>query len=223
MSSPTSSKDITEGLQFEYDQLRREILQNFVLTMQILGGTFALSGTLWSIALSTAVDDHRIKGVLFLFVWGIAIVASFRTTDLVRSTFMIAAYLRVFIEPRLANPKWETRLFQLRKVYPLGGFGTFRLTEQSTYVAIVLGSLGLAGFYIVPLSLRIFQASQSSVLPAVAITSTLFLVCLIITPWALIQTWKRYRRFEPKYDETFGSIWRQIRDQESSTDQNTGS
>ncbi|MDQ3706112.1 MAG: hypothetical protein M3437_12950 [Chloroflexota bacterium] len=221
MTSPTNEDDTREGLQFEYDQLRREIMQNFVLTMQILGGTFALSGTLWTLAFSEAVKDVTIKGVLFLFVWGIAIVASFRTIDMVRSTFMIAAYLRVFVEPKLMNPKWETRLYQLRGVYHSGGFGTFRGTEQSTYITIILGSLGFAGLNILPEFQRVLasQSSPQSVVATISALLLLFAICFLITPFALSEAWQRYNKFESQSDKTFGSIWRDIRDQESSTEQ----
>jgi hypothetical protein len=95
---------------FQYDQLRKEILQNQTAILQILGFTLALTGTLFTLALTKAVPTE----VSYLFLIGggfVVLISCLMIIDTEDSTFNIAAYLRTFLEPNLASVKWETRLY----------------------------------------------------------------------------------------------------------------
>src|SRR6266545_3033213 len=97
-------------LLFEYDQLRKEILENFSLGVQILGGTVTFAAVIMTLGFSGAVQNYSAKAALFFVGESIAFIGMLQTLSLARSTFRIASYLRVFTEKGLDCVRWETRL-----------------------------------------------------------------------------------------------------------------
>jgi hypothetical protein len=125
IDSETRSKE----LMFEYDQLRREILQNDVMAIQISGGVFLIVSALMGFALTREGVDNLIKGSLFIVAGIAAIYGLFQTTWRVKNTRIIASYLRVHVEPHTSYLRWETRL--LRHIRnPQEGKGIALLTNQ---------------------------------------------------------------------------------------------
>jgi hypothetical protein len=125
MDSEIKSKE----LMFEYDQLRKEILQNDVLAIQISGGVFLVVSALMGFALTREGVDNLTKGSLFIVAGLAAIYGLFQTTWRVKNTRIIASYLRVYVEPKTAYLRWETRLFRYIRD-PQKGRGIGLLTNQ---------------------------------------------------------------------------------------------
>jgi hypothetical protein len=119
----------SKELMFEYDQLRKEILQNDALAIQISGGVFLIVSALMGFALTREGVDNLIKGSLFIVAVVVAIYGLFQTTWRVRNTRLIASYLRVHIEPQTSHLRWETRLFHYIRD-PQKGRGMHLLTNQ---------------------------------------------------------------------------------------------
>ena len=56
-----------------------------------------------------------IKGIMFLFAMLIGLIGLDQTIARERNTFIIASYLRTFIEPNTTGIKWEGRLQKFRE------------------------------------------------------------------------------------------------------------
>src|SRR5207249_3739353 len=97
-----------EGLRFAYDQLRKEILQNDIITIQILGFILIFTGALIGFAASAVMKDaFFMKAILFLFAEGIAFIGMLQAIDRGRSTILVGSYLRIFHEPYMEYMQWE--------------------------------------------------------------------------------------------------------------------
>lgn len=191
----------SEELLFEYDQLRKEILHNDTLTIQILGGIVLLAGALMSVAFSEAVTDLWVKGFLFFLVQLIACIGVWQTIDRGRSTYVIASYLRIFVEPKVKDPQWETRLHEFRKrsakIDTSQKYGEFINYQMLTYLFLIIINFFLGAVHVIiefPL-LAIFVAGN-----------------LVVTVWFLRTAWRRLMKYTVDYETAFDGVWREIRD-----------
>jgi hypothetical protein len=101
----------------EYEMLRREILQNHVMSLQIIAGTVTLS----ALALGFAFGEHVDQLAQFIFAAAAGWIVFIGTTVAIEkenASLTIAAYMRQFIERYHPNSVlWETRLAEFRKVH----------------------------------------------------------------------------------------------------------
>jgi hypothetical protein len=192
-----------EELRFEYDQLRKEILNNSTVSLQMLGGILVITGVVLNAALDKGVSDPKEKAALIGFIWLLASLGMLFTRDRARSTGMIAAYLRLVIEPRTQAIRWESNLFDLRERHPGSGWGSWSFLQLSAY-----NILSIAAY--------IFCAAYSLAgiekLPgywAVAIC-TLLVVGLSITVWWLVEAVQWNRRTEPNLKKNFEAQWTEV-------------
>jgi hypothetical protein len=189
-----------EGLLFEYDQLRKEILHNDTLTIQILGGIALLAGILMSAAFRNEVPNLWVKGFLFFLVQLIACIGVWQTVDRGRSTYVIASYLRIFVEPQVKDPQWETRLHEFRKrsvkIDTLQKYGDFINYQMLTYLFLI----------IINFLLGVAHAINELPLLAIFVTGNLPIV------WFLITAQKRLMKYTVDYETAFDGIWKEIRD-----------
>ncbi|HYX71760.1 MAG TPA: hypothetical protein VE732_03245 [Nitrososphaera sp.] len=205
-------------LLFEYDQLRREILGNFSLGVQILGATVTFVAVIMTLGFSGAVKSHLAKAALFFVGETITFIGMLQTLSLAHSTFRIASYLRVFTEVELDDVKWETRLHEFRRVenQPYKEVtGSVRYTYAfMVTVNFVLGSafalldavpgFGFRGFTnLHELVLIGFNNSHS--------TGVFIVSALALTVYLLVKAWKQYGRFVIQYDDTYMSTWINIK------------
>lgn len=193
-------------LMFEYEQLRQEILQNDVLTLQILGATVLLVGTIMGIAFSEAVKSFAVKGVLFFMADVVALVGMLQHTDRGRSSFLIASYLRIFTEDKMRNVQWETRLSKFRKYSHGRGYGKFISDQLWAYVFIVVANFALGGFHI------LLDFQNSPLFPGVI---SLLILGLLVTFWLVRVIVRRYIESVFRHQETFDPIWRKVREEEN--------
>jgi hypothetical protein len=103
------SEELKQRL-FEYEQLRKEILQNDQLTLQITSATFLVISALMSFALTSAKVNDLARGFLFSLAVFAGLIGYVQNAGRVVGTRIIAAYIRTFLEPELPAVQWETRL-----------------------------------------------------------------------------------------------------------------
>lgn len=127
------------ALQFEYDQLRKEILQNQNLGLVILGVTVTFVGTVITVATNSNIVPLSpfTRSIIFFVSAIITYIAMVQSVSLVSTTFMIASYMRIFTERQMQYVRWETRINKLRSTnkHPYEPFGTY---QRWFYVIIVL-------------------------------------------------------------------------------------
>lgn len=145
-AAPPAWQD-TQEKRFVYDQLRQEILQNETHTLTILALTLAAVAALLKLAMD-AWPSNAIACVSSLVIIQIVLlIASIQSLYKENSTFIIASYLRTFVEPGPTDIKWETRLaaFRIRR---MGGHTRAPLATSFTiYVCLGLAACLLSIAY----------------------------------------------------------------------------
>lgn len=142
-----------EELLFIYERIHSYIMQNDVLILQILGFTLTLVTA--AIAFSFQVSTSYIYKVETLTgLTGIVAISATQTFRRVSRTFMMSVYLRVVIEPKLANIRWETHLDSYRSKHKKRKDKKQSLKDFQqaavllTYQYVLLGTVVVAIFYI---------------------------------------------------------------------------
>ena len=146
--SSSQSPQLHEELLFEYDQLRKEILQNDTLTMQIFGATVLLAGTIITITSSLQIN-LTLSGALIFVVWLVTVIALHQAVDRGRSSFVIASYLRLFVEEKLDGIKWETRLALFRGISRQHGYNSILTGQLWTYNLILVATFLVGSWCII--------------------------------------------------------------------------
>jgi hypothetical protein len=219
-SHPVTPEERTKQLLFEYEQLRKEILGNFTLGLQLLGGTVTFVAVIMTLAYSEAVESYLAKGALFFVGEGIAFVGLMQTMSLAHSTFQIASYLRTFTEPELKYVRWETRLEKFRE--ELGKLPYEELTGsvRYTYAFIILVNYCLgSGFILWNVVGPGFQFKGFGDLPRFIwrgiegspTTGILLALTLLATLLLLRAAWRQYRLYVVEHDVTYGLRWLDIK------------
>lgn len=114
MAALRSDQD-QKQLIFQYEQLRKEILQNDTSSLQILGAVSLLVGAIVTVAFASGVQPQT-RGLLLLSANALVVVGHSQRISLLERTNRIATYLRIFVEPHLDHVKWESRM--ARFAYP---------------------------------------------------------------------------------------------------------
>ena len=133
----TKNVPLPEELMFEYDQLRREILQQDSQSIQVLVGVILLVSGLTTIAFGVAVSSLLVKGILFLLVQVIVCIGLWQTVQRAYISLTIASYLRTFVEPKTTGLRWESRLKKYRR-RAMATFRHLRLGEFFNYLLIYI-------------------------------------------------------------------------------------
>jgi hypothetical protein len=199
-SEPSSlSNELREDLRFEYDQLRKEILQNDTHALQIFGGTVLLAGTIITIASSLDIT-LTLRGIFIFLVWLITAISLHQAIDRGRSSFVIASYLRLFVEDKLEGVKWETRLAHFRSISRRHGYNSILTGQLWTYNLILLVTFVVGSWYFISdlpptLDLRL-------VLEAAGL-----LVWACFTFWLLWSAFKGFPDYGIKNIRFFDAIW----------------
>lgn len=209
-------------LLFEYEQLRKEILANFSLGVQILGGTVTFVAVIMTLGFSEAVKSNLAKAALFFVAESISFIGMLQTLSLAHSTFRIASYLRVFTEAELEGIKWETRLHDFRGVenQPYREVtGSVRYTYAFVVIVnFVLGSAFALLDAVPGYDFRGFINLHKLVLSGLynsPLTGVFIVITLMITVYLLVPAWKQYGSFVIRYDDTYKSTWGDIRKKEA--------
>jgi hypothetical protein len=205
----TNNKDSLplEELLFEYDQLRREILQQDIQSIQVVAGVLVLVSALMTVAFRVAVSNLLVKGLLFLLAQVIVCIGLWQTVQRAYISLRIASYLRTFIEPKTAGLKWENRLRNFRGRAQLT-FRHLRPGEFFTYLLIylcliIVNFLLSAGYVIYQLRLSPF------------LTLAIVLIgCLgALTIWFLWTSLRILKRYTANSGEIFDTIWKEVKEE----------
>lgn len=143
-STPTDDNEHAEILS-QFDKLRAEILHNDTLGLQLLGATLVLVSAAMGFAVQEKTNDLLRIGI-FLGTTYILFISMYQTIDRMRSTFLIASYIRVFLEENTKHIQWETRLAKFCSAEPDEGYNPFS-SLLTTYVIIALVNLILVVVY----------------------------------------------------------------------------
>ena len=216
----------TRELLFEYEQLRKEILGNFTLELQILGGTVTFVAVIMTLGFSEALKSPLAKAALFFVGEAIAFIGLMQTMGLAHSTFQIASYLRVFTETELKYVKWETRLHKFRNSLENLPYEEMAGVVRYTYAFIILTDFILGCFFalldVTPdFQLKGFKNLREFIwggLRGSPLTGAFIAIALLATVYLLSVAWKQYRTFVLKHEETYSSRWNAIKASETNNE-----
>jgi hypothetical protein len=201
-----------EELMFEYDHLRREILQQDIQSIQVVGGVILLVSALMTMAFGIAVSSLLVKSLLFLLVQVIVCIGLWQTIQRAYTSLTIASYLRTFVEPKTAGLKWESRLKNFRN-RAQGPFRHLRLGEFFNYlllylILIIVNFLLSAGYVIYELRLSPFLT-----------LAVVLIVCIgALTLWFLWTSLRILRSYTTNNGGAFDTIWKEMKDEERDGD-----
>jgi hypothetical protein len=136
---------IAEQLMFEYEQLRKEILQNDAQILQIMGGILILTSAIMGFAFQYTSDPIE-KCSLFTLASFVSYIGISQNVNKLTNTVFIASYIRIFIEP-LLNIKWETRLSQFRSIAAKHKIPIYINNHNIMYTFIILTNALFSGYY----------------------------------------------------------------------------
>lgn len=215
----------TEELLFEYEELRKEILSNFTLGIQILGGTVTFVAVIMTLGFSEAIKSYLARAALFFVGEAIAFIGLNQTMSLAHSTFQIASYLRVFTEPELKYVRWETRLHEFRHNLKNIPYEEHTGSVRYTYAFIIIVNFILASTFALldaapGFQFRGFRDIHSFVWEGVKgspLTGGFILLVLLATVYLLVVAWKQYRVYVIEHDKTYTSMWKRVKSGEAAT------
>jgi hypothetical protein len=199
----------SEELISEYEHLREEILHDDAITIQILGGIVLLTTALISVAFSTSIQSLLVKGILFFLAQLIACIGLWQTVHRGYSTFMIASYLRTFVEPKTTGLKWESRLKRFRNrinvIVPLRSYGELANYQVFTYIFLIAISFGIGAFFVI---------SEFPSPPLLYWGIAFIIFAALLTLGFLRAAFKVLAKYAANSGEAFDSIWMAVRDEE---------
>lgn len=207
-NEPTKNVPSPEELMFEYDQLRREILQQDSQSIQVLVGVILLVSGLTTIAFGVAVSSLLVKGMLFLLVQVIVCIGLWQTVQRAYISLTIASYLRTFVEPKTAGLRWEGRLKKYRR-HTTATFHHLRFGEFLNYLLIyitliIVNFLFSAGYIMYEMRLSPFLNFAIVLIGFVGVMTLWFL-------WVSLRILKRY---SANSGEVFDTLWKEVKDEE---------
>jgi hypothetical protein len=201
----------SEELRFEYDKLRQEILQNDSLSFQVLAPILIVIGTIMGFAFSQVITYRPMKGVLFYSSIIIAFFGLLHSIDRAKGTFLIASYLQKFVEPKLSEVRWETRLVSIRKK-TFSAINHRLMSLHIWYVIIGWLNWGIGSLYIWREIEQNFESyNQTSLRGFYAVIFISLIGVFTITVFAFQQNTK----YITNHTETYGSLWQKVLNDEN--------
>lgn len=143
----TDKKQLLSEIQFEYDQLRKEILQNDQMTLQIIAFVLATVGAVMSVTFTNQQIDNVVKSGLLIIASFIALVGMYIETERVYTMYVIGSYIRFFIEPHTSGLRWETRLAMFRDKTRRKGYMNYGITQKGAYYLVIGANVSIALYY----------------------------------------------------------------------------
>lgn len=202
------SENKLKQLQFEYDQLRKEILHNDILSLQLLGGIILFTGSIAGISFAGS-KTMEVRGILFFIAQSVSIIGLFLSIDREYSTFSIASYLRIFIEENIDYIKWETRLSKFREKLPDQGYKRFS-NLQLIYILIIMANLMGVIYHF------IFEEIETNKI--IITTSWIATICVIVwiifSIYLILKAYLTHIKYVTHNPATFDPNWRAIKNSE---------
>jgi hypothetical protein len=211
-----------EELLFEYEELRKEILSNFTLGVQILGGTVTFVAVIMTLGFSEAIKSYLAKAALFFVAEAIAFIGLNQIMNLAHGTYQIASYLRVFTESQLRYVKWETRLNRFRGSLKQIPYEEHTGSVRYTYAFIIIVNFILGSIFALLDAIPEFQFRGFRDIHRFAwegfrsspLTGVFIFLIMSITIYLLTVAWKQYRIFVIEHDNTYTCRWNEIKSSE---------
>lgn len=122
MANQTSDKD---GLLKEYEQLRQGILHTEGSILQVLGIVLGAVGVI------TAQGFSSKSPYIFLIAMPLMTITSFYIADKRWGIWLVASYLKKFVESKESGLQWETRLHSFRT--------EFEKTKKNRWIGFLPG------------------------------------------------------------------------------------
>jgi hypothetical protein len=206
----------SEEIMFMYDKLRTEIMHNDLMAIQTLGGILVII----TAALGFAVNGSNsalfkigtLSGSIFLLLAGMK-----QTLSRVRGTFLIASYIRRYLEPHTKHIWWELRLKEFRLINEKSDY--FPLSNiLTTYSLLAIGVVLLTFKYLL---FSFYSFKSTSLLPEVYDLKNfnqlyaavpLMLICLLVGLYMVFFWKKEYRDYIDCRESVFKSIWAAVDD-----------
>jgi hypothetical protein len=201
-----------EELRFAYDQLRKEILHNDVITIQILGFFIVFTGVVIGFSSSASLEHaFFMKAALFFSAECITFIGLLQGIDRGRSTCIMGSYLRVFVEPYMRHMRWEIRLQEFRRRNRLLGFfsyGGFTEYQMLFYTSLI--SIDLFLF-----SLNWWRLFDTSGIDGIFFSCSGIFILLVVTVACVSKAWDHYEHVVLNQDKSLTPTWREIELNES--------
>lgn len=166
---PEQSEKPPQDLLAEYGDLRKQLEQTNTTSLQVVSSIIVMTGLLVNVAFA---NRQFIPHVWLLFVAAefVSFIGLQLNTGRLTNTHIIAAYIKIFIEPHTKYIQWETRLSRFRKrekafyrkgiiihqlwLYSVIIFSNFFLAsyfffqEYNSIIPIIIGASITLGFFI---------------------------------------------------------------------------
>lgn len=192
-----------DELLFEYDQLRKELLQRDGQLLQIRFATIVFIGALYTVAFSSAVSSDGGKAALFLATFFFAFSGMWQMSEQSNAAYKVASYLRIVIEPELPGVNWETRL------HDAPGDDSWKSIRFLTGPRI---SLSLCAIISLILSLYfLWLQIDDSLLRVIGIAIVLVIAAAVLLTWRA-----RYNSFHIQRHELNSNVWQKVLAREQS-------
>jgi hypothetical protein len=138
-----------EQSELQYQELRKEILQNEQLVLQSMTAVLVLIGATITVAFSQFVPDDRIRALLFYGAELLAFFSLFHSATHQTGNFHLGYYLARFVEPNLDHINWEARIVLWRRQHPVPSVGeTFFSGNRLPASALVAITWALGSYYV---------------------------------------------------------------------------
>lgn len=207
MDETRQDQNNLQELLFEYEQLRKEILQNETIALQIMGAMAVLVTAILGAVFSQANQDTIGEGFLVYVATIVTLIGISQIIDRWRSIFRTASYLRTFDESRLKLVRWETRLLRLRVLSPHDeGYGLTSGYQLATFAVLAVVTYVLGTTYIL-YDIQAFPHLVAFIAGPIMMGP--------LTAWILYGTWRTHRRYILKHAETFDPLWNRIKVEEA--------
>jgi len=131
MDNTSKNTDLPEAssVRFEYGHLRSELQHNGTLSIQVLGGTLLVAGTLMTVAFNDKIPNDGIRALIFTLAGAVLLLGRFFAADRRITERIIASYLCFLEDNGKYWLNWETKVSRLRETldkYPYSYFSTYQ-------------------------------------------------------------------------------------------------
>ena len=193
-------------LEFQYGELRKELLQNPSLVAQVTAAVLAFSGVTLTLMFGEALTEPLLKGIASLTAASISTVAAFILVARSRTAVVITSYIRVFIESNRASGelKWETRLSEFRRIAGLPG-GRFVWNQLLLLTLLIIVDSACGAYFLI----RQMPTATDPIPFALHLLELLGLLILIVLA---IRAFMAGWFYLGSPDEYLDGVWRTVRD-----------
>lgn len=174
----------------EYKALREEIKTNSQLTAQVFTIAMTASAALIGYGLQASYWP------IFLSPFAILIPSLYFISSQLESTTRIAAYMQIYIEPKLEGLNWETEFLNLRKNKLLPARRKYRFSISGLYGAVGFVCLLLSWLFLKPYSIKNI---------AIISVASIILIILMANAILIIQ-----RAFKIEFCLEYNESWRKL-------------